>query len=272
MAVGRLHVARIAGFTLTELLVCISVIALLLALLLPALGLARRTGRDTQCRSNLRALASTSTSYAIDHRQMLPFTNHPDPNIKAFSGTMIRRLGLLSPGGRRGDADYPVFLCPAAPVDTTITGGIHYSVNLGVCVFGKSPLRPSAMRLHRVKRPSEVVLVADGNQTRDGGISREYLFYTDDGRHSRDADPYTHGRDPDGFRFQPEARGDIDRDAAVPTNNNRDETKGRIGAVRYRHGGNTSDTRGSANAACIDGHVEAFEVGELKQRHFATTY
>jgi len=57
---------RRGGFTLIELLVSISIIALLLGLLLPALGSARETGRSAVCLSNLRQLALANSAYAED--------------------------------------------------------------------------------------------------------------------------------------------------------------------------------------------------------------
>ncbi len=64
--------SRPAGFTLIELLVVISIIALLIGILLPALGAARQVARQSQCLQHLRQIAVGCQTYATDNKEYLP--------------------------------------------------------------------------------------------------------------------------------------------------------------------------------------------------------
>ena len=63
---------RSQAFTLIELLVVISIIALLIAILLPALGAARDSARNVECLSNVRQHAMGATAYIADCKEQLP--------------------------------------------------------------------------------------------------------------------------------------------------------------------------------------------------------
>jgi len=60
------------AFTLIELLVVISIIALLVGILLPALGAARKSARNAVCLSNIRQITVGLLSYAQENKSHLP--------------------------------------------------------------------------------------------------------------------------------------------------------------------------------------------------------
>ena len=101
-----------AGFTLVELLVVISIIALLIAILLPSLRRARESAKQTKCLANIRALASGSLVYATDDpaENAIPFTlvdaSVPTKTMISRSVSAIRgsipRLSNYAYGGKSG--------------------------------------------------------------------------------------------------------------------------------------------------------------------------
>jgi prepilin-type N-terminal cleavage/methylation domain-containing protein/prepilin-type processing-associated H-X9-DG protein len=114
-----------SGFTLIELLVVIAIIALLIGILLPALGKARDSARAVVCMSNMRSLTTCLLQYANDNRSKFPGNGYTDPIKSDVDGQLKnaywydeRRIGQYLDIANAKGADAP------SAGFKTITGGV----------------------------------------------------------------------------------------------------------------------------------------------------
>ena len=123
---------RRQAFTLIELLVVISIIALLIGILLPALGAARKTARSIACLSNLRQLGVAHEVYAAENKD---FIVPPDQTAEdaGFEGSnTVFWFENCSPSmvsakrdasGNRDEFITENFLCPEFDINRTEDAG-----------------------------------------------------------------------------------------------------------------------------------------------------
>ena len=145
---SALRRAHARAFTLVELLVVIGIIAMLLGVLLPAIGAARAQGRAVACLSNLRQLSTAALMYAQETRCYVTF-------LPAVNGQPAKdRKELLYPYLRQGksnndNATNQVWTCPS---NERIAEEASYGFNTYL----------NGQRLNKIRRWSETVAICDG--------------------------------------------------------------------------------------------------------------
>jgi prepilin-type N-terminal cleavage/methylation domain-containing protein/prepilin-type processing-associated H-X9-DG protein len=153
------------GFTLIELLVVVAIIAILAAMLLPALSQARDRARASVCMNNLKQLGVATMMYTQDWDGYLPFGS--------FSGNIY----VLNP--YVGDTSTPadtfayanpkkVYLCPSARNKNynNYALNIYVNVNYKIASSPYSLARTKPLRIGRVKYPSLKIFAGDASPGR----------------------------------------------------------------------------------------------------------
>ena len=145
---ARVRGSRPAGFTLVELLVVIGIIAILIAILMPALSTAKNKAQAIQCASNMRQLYTFCLMFANDNKGHLPRPHgvpelsssiphqqtciwlHIRPDAAGWAD-MNDNAGVLWRYIPNGDSRRNLIMCPGDASDGLKVSGWQMDPNLG---------------------------------------------------------------------------------------------------------------------------------------------
>ena len=184
----RVLPGRRIGFTLVELLVAIGIIALLISILLPALGRSRESARTVVCLSNLRQLGTATTQYVLANEGWFPTFGVRSPHALSRSDWVWWRASAVHSddvskssiaryvgGGAMAD----LLKCPSDDATrTNMWGGdppykYSYTLNCFVSGWQTGQFTPNVTaKLTHVKNPSAKILIVeeDERSLNDGGF------------------------------------------------------------------------------------------------------
>jgi prepilin-type processing-associated H-X9-DG protein len=149
------------AFTLVELLVVIGIIAVLIAILLPALSRARQQANAVDCASQLRQVGLAVRMYANEQHDWLPPMQ--DKLVGATTYWTTRLVPFLSKvGAPRTQIGQTFVRCPSRDETENYTYGVNYYVASGVEDYHYITGNQVTRKLTRLKPSTFIVSDAKG--------------------------------------------------------------------------------------------------------------